>query len=188
MKPTRPTVRGRVLAAAAAAAAVGLAPATAAHARSATPHETKAGAHCIADLGGGPVRCFDSFTAAVGAATHGRVDDAPATARSAAGDRAFRSSLKGVIQGTFFEDVDYGGASLTIYGAQPCEKDGWVNYQYDLPSAWQNVISSVQPWAQCWLWLYPEPDLGGDRDGPFKVNTPDIGPFMNDRTKSIGFS
>lgn len=187
MNPRRPTVRGRVLAAAAAAAAVGLAPATVAHAQSAR-HGAESGAHCIADLGGGSVRCFDSFTAAVGAATHGRIDDAPATARSAAGDHAFRTSLKGVIQGTFFEDVDYGGASLTIYGAKPCEKDGWVDYQYDLPSEWQNVISSVQPWAECWLWLYPEPNLGGDRDGPFKTNTPDIGPFMNDRTQSIGFS
>ncbi|EST29295.1 hypothetical protein N566_22390 [Streptomycetaceae bacterium MP113-05] len=147
------------------------------------------GRHCIAGLADGEQRCFDTFAEAVAAATDGRVDDAPSSARAAAGDDAFRASLAGeVIQGTFFEHGNYGGASLTIYGPQPCEKDGWVNCQYDLGDWWKDRISSVQPWANCWLWLYPEPDLGGDRDGPFKENTADIGSFMNDRTESIGFS
>lgn len=147
------------------------------------------GPHCVAALDGGGERCFATFGAAVEAATGGRVDDAPASARAAARSEAFRASLAGeVIQGTFFEHGNYGGASLTIYGPQPCEKDGWVNWQYDLGDWWKDRITSVQPWANCWLWLYPEPNLGGDRDGPFKENTPDIGSFMNDRTESIGFS
>lgn len=147
------------------------------------------GPHCVAGLADGGTRCFDTFAEAVEAATGGRVDDAPSSARAAAGDDAFRASLAGeVIQGTFFEHGNYGGASLTIYGPQPCEKDGWVNWQYDLGDWWKDRISSVQPWANCWLWLYPQPNLGGDRDGPFKENTSDIGSFMNDRTESIGFS
>jgi hypothetical protein len=145
--------------------------------------------HCAVGLGGGPVDCFDTFSEAVAAATDGRVQDAPASARAAARDDGFRASLAGeVIQGTFFEHESYGGASLTIYGPEPCVKDGWVNWQYNLDEWWKDRITSVQPWANCWLWLYPEPDLGGDRDGPFKENTPDIGSFMNDRTESIGFS
>ncbi|WP_247597575.1 hypothetical protein [Streptomyces sp. RKND-216] len=144
--------------------------------------------HCIVGPDGGE-RCFATFGAAVEAATSGRVDDLPASARAAAGDDGFRASLAGeVIQGTFFEHANYGGSSLTIYGPQPCEKDGWVNWQYDLGDGWKDSITSVQPWANCWLWLYPQPNLGGDRDGPFKENTPDIGSFMNDRTESIGFS
>ncbi|MTE18989.1 hypothetical protein F0L17_07555 [Streptomyces sp. TRM43335] len=152
------------------------------------------------DLRGGERSCFSSFTDAVAAATDGRITDAPASPRRAAGDTAFRAEAKGlaasaeaarssdVIQGTFFEDENYGGDSLTVYGAAPCEKDGWVDYQLDLSDDWKNKITSVQPWANCWIWLYPEPGLNGDRDGPFKENTPNIGPFMNDRTQSIGFS
>lgn len=156
---------------------------------SASPGQARQGQHCIVGLNGDGRQCFGTFEAAVEAATDGRVDDAPASARAAAGDDAFRESLAGeVIQGTFFEHDDYGGASLTVYGAAPCEKDGWVEYQLDLGDWWQDRISSVQPWANCWLWLYPEPDLGGSRDGPFKENTADIGSFMNDRTESIGFS
>jgi len=98
------------------------------------------------------------------------------------------SQADGVIQGTFFDDPGFGGDSLTVSGEGLCEKDGWVDYQYDLEDAWKNRISSVQPWGDCWIWLYPEPNLGGDRDGPFKENTSDIGSLMNDRTQSIGFS
>ncbi len=145
--------------------------------------------HCIVGLDAGGRQCFGTFGAAVEAATDGRVDGAPVSARAAARDAEFRAALAGeVIQGTFFEHGDYGGASLTVYGAAPCEKDGWVEYQLDLDDWWKDRISSVQPWANCWLWLYPEPNLGGSRDGPFKENTADIGGFMNDRTESIGFS
>jgi hypothetical protein len=156
--------------------------------------------HCVADLGSGAQKCFATFTRAVAAATGGRLTDAPASPRAAAGDDAFRDASRAlartadaraegeVIQGTFFTDPGFSGSSLTIYGAAPCKKDGWVNYQYDFGDDWKNVISSVQPWADCWLWLYPEPNLGGDRDGPFDENTPDVGSFMNDRAQSVGFS
>ncbi|MFD5780226.1 hypothetical protein [Streptomyces sp. NPDC126933] len=152
--------------------------------------------HCVMDTRTGTESCFASFPQAIAAATGGQVTDAPSSPRTAAqGDRgrAFRTEMKAlqadeVVQGTFFEDGQYGGSSLTIYGAEPCKKDGWVNYQYDLPDDWKNRVSSVQPWADCWLWLYPEPGLGGDRDGPFKENSPDVGSFMNDRAQSIGFS
>ncbi len=190
MRARRHPVRDRSLAIAAAAAATALTlPAAGAAQAEPASHTTAAARHCIADLAGGPVRCFDTFTEAVETASAGRVADAPASAHRAAGDSGFRASLKGsVIQGTFFTDVNYGGSTLTIYGPEPCVKDGWVNWQYDLPDGWKDAISSVQPWADCWIWLYPEPNLGGDRDGPFKENTPDIGSFMNDRTESIGFS
>ncbi|WP_256341830.1 hypothetical protein [Streptomyces sp. MW-W600-10] len=149
--------------------------------------------HCVLDMGSGEQSCHRTFTGAIEAASGGEIADAPASASAAVGDGAFRADLRSlkaddVIQGTFFEDEQYRGSSLTIRGSGPCEKDGWVDYQYDLPDEWKNRISSVQPWAECWLWLYPEPGLGGDRDGPFKENSPAIGSVMNDRTQSIGFS
>ncbi|RCG27129.1 hypothetical protein DTL70_05415 [Streptomyces diacarni] len=155
--------------------------------------------HCTLDLGTDAEHCYATFTEAVDHASKGRIDDAPASARTATGDSGFRTEVErladedgaradGVIQGTFFDDPGFGGDSLTISGEGLCEKDGWVDYQHDLEDGWKNRISSVQPWGNCWIWLYPEPGLGGDRDGPFKENTGDIGDFMNDRTQSIGFS
>ncbi|MCF6521586.1 hypothetical protein [Streptomyces sp. JJ36] len=195
MSAHRPVRRFAPLAAACALLAAGgaAAPAQASPAQASPAPAAQPGPqtpHCIADRETGEQRCFATFTAAVEAATGGRIDDAPKSPHTAARNPEFRQSSAAaeVIQGTFFEHDGYGGASLTIYGAEPCVKDGWVNFQYDLDDWWKDRISSVQPWANCWLWLYPEPDLGGDRDGPFKENTPDIGTFMNDRTESIGFS
>jgi hypothetical protein len=165
--------------------------------------------HCVVDARSGQQSCFTTFTEAVDRATGGRITDAPATARAAAASRSFRveaakapevttasgvttkddaSAPGDIIQGTFFDKKGFTGASLTITGPALCEKDGWVNYQFDLGDDWKNRISSVQPWGNCALWLYPEPNLGGDRDGPFDQNTKDVGQLMNDRTQSIGFS
>lgn len=130
------------------------------------------GRHCTLDVRGGAEQCFGSLAEAI------------AGARGAAN----RTASDGVIQGTVYDGVDYRGDSLTIYGAGLCEKDGVINYQLDLTDDWKNKISSVQPWGNCWLWLYPEPDLNGDRDGPFDENTPNIGSVMDNRTQSIGFS
>ncbi|WP_290062394.1 hypothetical protein [Amycolatopsis solani] len=120
--------------------------------------------HCVLNAGTGVQQCSSSRAAL--------------TAR-ADGD---------VVQGTFFDGPDYTGNSLTITGPELCKKDGWVNWQFDLGDDWKNKITSVQPWGNCWIWLYPEPNLGGDRDGPFKENTGNVGSFMDDRTQSIGFS
>ncbi|GAA4620691.1 hypothetical protein [Saccharopolyspora hordei] len=123
--------------------------------------------HCRYVQSTGDLRCFASYA------------EATAERRTASGD---------VIQATLFTEVNYGGSSFTIYGSDVCEKDGVVNFQLNLPDDWKDVVSSVQPWAQCWIWLYPEPDLGGERDGPFKENTPDVGELMNDRAQSVGLS
>ncbi|GAB3294786.1 hypothetical protein [Parasphingorhabdus pacifica] len=127
--------------------------------------------HCNLDVRTGEQRCF--------ATTRAAVEDAQQLTARAADD---------VIQATVFSDRDYGGDSLTVYGSGLCEKDGWVDYQLNLGDEWKDRVSSVQPWGKCWIWLYPEPDLGGDRDGPFKENTPYVGDLLNDRTQSIGLS
>lgn len=149
--------------------------------------------HCTVNATSGSERCYRTFTEAIEAASGGRITGAPPSATEAVRSDAFNARMAdqaqdGVIQGTFFEDEQYGGASLTIWGAEPCVKDGWVNFQFDLGDDWKNRISSLQPWGGCALWLYPEPGLNGDRDGPFEENSAAIGSFMNDRAQSIGFS
>jgi hypothetical protein len=128
--------------------------------------------HCNFDARTREQRCFDTLGKALADARGGVAakDDGQ------------------VIQGTFFENPDFGGASYTVYGEKPCEKNDKIDYQLDLPDEWKNKISSVQPWANCWIWLYPQPGLGGDRDGPFKENSGRIGALMDDRSQSIGFS
>lgn len=128
--------------------------------------------HCAFDASTGQQRCFDTLAEATG------------SARS-----EVASTRDGeVVQGTLFDEENYGGDSFTIYGAGMCEKDGKVEYQIDLPDDWKDRVTSVQPWANCWIWLYPEPNLGGDRDGPFKENTAYVGDLINDRTQSVGLS
>ena len=128
--------------------------------------------HCTFQVGTGQQRCFGTLAEATASAEQ-------RTADARDGE---------VVQATLFDGENYGGDSFTIYGAGLCEKDGWVEYQLDLPDDWKNRVTSVQPWANCWIWLYPEPNLGGDRDGPFEENTGYVGDLMNDRTQSVGLS
>jgi len=154
------------------------------------------GGHCALNTATGENACFANFAEAIEHASNGRVRNAPTDFRMALASQELRDRLAvdagqangEVIQGTVFDNRDYGGDSLTIYGEAPCKKDGVVNFQLDLEDGWKDRISSVQPWANCWLWLYPDVNLGGERDGPFDENTPWVGEMLDDRTKSIGFS
>ncbi|GAB3831660.1 hypothetical protein [Kribbella italica] len=166
--------------------------------------------HCVGSFSGGAQQCFATFTEAISTATHGAVTTAPAQVPDAAGKAALdrqvqqtvaaqtralgnksgRDAAAGeVIQGTFFDNRDFGGDSFTVTGAGLCDgSDGVINYEFTFPGDWFNRISSVQPWASCKIWLYPDANLTGDRDGPFTANTGWIGQFMDDRTDSVGFS
>ncbi|NEA35032.1 hypothetical protein [Streptomyces sp. SID13031] len=140
--------------------------------------------HCVGNSGG-LTQCFGTLAEALDSA---RSQVAAKNARPAAAKSAQLAQGE-VIQGTFFENRDYGGASYTVVGAGLCDgSDGVINYQFNFPPEWVNKISSVQPWANCKIWLYPQADLNGDRDGPFKANTGWIGTMLDDRTASVGFS
>ncbi|MFR9730907.1 hypothetical protein ACL03H_16910 [Saccharopolyspora sp. MS10] len=161
------------LAGVAASLAVAAVPGLAAAEAPAAPQRSEdAPSHCTFEVGSGQQHCFGSLAEATASAER-------RTADARDGE---------VVQATLFDEENYGGASFTIYGAGLCEKDGKVEYQLDLPDDWKNRVSSVQPWANCWVWLYPEPDLGGDRDGPFEENTGYVGDLMNDRAQSVGLS
>lgn len=169
------TSRIRRIGAAGAVGLSALALSVAAPAASAAPSTEPGTRHCTLDAATGDQECFASLDEATGRA----VQRTSGLAAKADGD---------VIQGTFFDGADYSGNSLTVWGPALCEKDGVVNWQLDLGDDWKNKITSVQPWGNCWIWLYPEPNLTGDRDGPFKENNPNVGSFMDNRTQSIGFS
>ncbi|KOX23607.1 hypothetical protein [Nocardiopsis sp. NRRL B-16309] len=150
--------------------------------------------HCVGDIDGGGQECFDSYEQAIGAAQD-RVGRTLAEQERAlaARERALSGSAPGtlaaasdfdVIIGTYFEHANYGGATFTLYGDNTCQGGDDIEFTYTFPSGWRNIISSAQPWARCSLWLHAGPDGTGDRDGPYRENTPDIGGYMNDRTVS----
>jgi len=153
------------------------------------------GDHCVL---GGPksnvaIRCFATFRQAVTFASGRQITNAPQTARDAIADSGFRKRLAStqtasgeVIAATAFDESNYRGSTLTMVAPHPCTKNGKLDWWYDLSATgWTNRISSVQPWANCWIWLYPE---SGDRDGPFKTNTPDVGAYINNRAFYVGLS
>jgi hypothetical protein len=157
-----------------------------------------AGGHCVAGPAGAAesnaaTQCFGTFREAITFVSGGQITDAPATVRDAAADQGFRERLASVrtaagnvITATAFDGSNYGGDSLTMVGARPCVKNDRVDWWYDLgPLGWANRISSVQPWANCWIWLYPE---SGNREGPFKGNTPDVGNYIDNRAIRVGLS
>ncbi|SCK55361.1 hypothetical protein [Streptomyces sp. WMMB 322] len=158
------------------------------------------GNHCTLNAESGETQCFKSLSKAAGVPESDRLLDAPATGGKAEisearkGDKPVASSgvtTQGegdIIAATLFKDTKYGGGSLTITAESLCNGDDDVDFQIDLDDEWKDQISSVQPWGNCTLNLFSEPGLGGDRDGPFKELTPNIGDVMDNRAKSISFS
>ncbi|WP_304451134.1 hypothetical protein [Nocardiopsis sp. YSL2] len=143
--------------------------------------------HCVGDIDGGGQECFDTYAQAIDAAEDrvGRTlaEQERALSVSRTGTLAAASDFD-VIIGTYFEHANYGGATFTLYGDNTCQGGDDIEFWFTFPSDWQGIISSAQPWARCSLWLHAGPDGTGDRDGPYRENTPDIGGYMNDRTVS----
>ncbi|MFD8500194.1 peptidase inhibitor family I36 protein [Amycolatopsis sp. NPDC059657] len=93
-----------------------------------------------------------------------------------------------VIIGRVFEDQDFRGRSFTITAAHPCWDGNGRDWSVQLAKyGWANRISSVQAWGNCWLNLYSGPNLNGQHDGPYKTDTPYVGPQLDKRAQSIGF-
>jgi hypothetical protein len=181
-----------------------------------TPHDKPSAGekthsrHCAVNAATRTEKCFDTYTEAIEQASGGRIDDAPASAREAVHDKGLHTEIRklataeslrsegaategattegGVIRGTIYEDKQFGGDSQTIYGPGLCDgEESDDDTQLSLEEGWKNRVSSLEPWGGCTMWLHSEPDLKGDKDGPYKENTPDVGAAMEDRAQSVGF-
>ncbi len=150
-----------------------------------SPARAETAQHCVADIDTGAQACFATFEEAIAEAEEetGRtleqqrrsLDGGPASLLAARAD---------VIIGTYFEHENYGGATFTLYGDGLCRGGDGTDFWFTFPPEWRNTISAAQPWATCALWLHSGPDGTGDRDGPYRENTPYVGDHMNDRTVS----
>lgn len=106
-----------------------------------------------------------------------------------AAQRSLPAQVNGtVIIGKVFSDQDFHGASYTFTGSHPCKSGDGRDFNIRLaPMHWENRISSLQTWGNCWINLYSGANFDGQHDGEFKVDTPYIGPQLDKRTRSIGF-
>ena len=135
--------------------------------------------YCVYDASTTKSGCFATQEQAMLLASDGRTTD----------ERNLMQTSGKIIVGRLFRDKNFSGGSYTVTATGLCNPaDGYINFTINLPKDWRNVISSVEPYGNCKIWLYPELDLKGQRDGPFLNNTGYIGDFMNNRTKSVGFS
>jgi hypothetical protein len=91
-----------------------------------------------------------------------------------------------VIGATLFSGLGYTGNSETVMISKPCQKDGRYDYTY-APTLVTRSARSVQPWANCWIWLHDGDTTDSARQGPYKDDTPDLGDW-NDRTVLVGLS
>jgi hypothetical protein len=169
--------------------------------------------HCVIDAGdGGTERCFDTYRAAISYTTRGAITDAPLDAASAVFDARFQAQVSAladraarrtepgmmilaslasdsdnsVIGATLFTGTNFTGDSETLRIAAPCVKDGYYDYGFTLGDISRRV-QSVQPWANCWIWLHSGDTWDTPRQGPFKSDTADLGDWKN-RAVSLGLS
>jgi hypothetical protein len=131
------------------------------------------GDFCWEDLDTGGVRCFasaDELYADLGA-------PAAVAARSAAETQ--------YTLGTFYEDISYGGAFYLVRSSNStlCATGSTT---LNLPSAWNNRISSYKTWYGCSGTLYDGTAGTGASYGP-STAAPSVG-SMNDKASSVRHS
>ncbi|HEY6796468.1 MAG TPA: hypothetical protein VI248_17465 [Kineosporiaceae bacterium] len=152
---------------------------------------------CILDVSTGAQQCFGDFRAAMRFATGGAVTDAPLSAREAVTDQRFRAQIDavslaagekvaprsgspsqreaaGVIGATLYTGTGFSGQSETLMIPRPCVKDGKYDYGFELGTIGR-AAESVEPWANCWVWLHSGDTWDSPRQGPFKEDTSDLG-------------
>ena len=94
-----------------------------------------------------------------------------------------RSAAATTVLGTLYQDVNYGGGSLTMWGTGTCSgvTFGWTS----MPSGWNDNVSSIIGSSTCWPTAYENSNYGG-----LKITcTPNCASMstMNDKTSSMVF-
>jgi len=149
------------------------------------------GTHCVVSAETGAERCYGSLESALTAASGDRVElsegarpgGAEIEQEVAAANREVGAAGE-VIGAVVYDDARYQGSSYTITIGAPCKKDGWMEWELDLPEDWRNRVTSTQSWANCWVWLWDE---AGTKEGPYEEDNPDVGAF-SDRAWRVGMS
>ena len=138
------------------------------------------GRHCVARLGASQptMRCFAGVSAAVAAATNGRVqlpsDTTGAELRRIPLNRAAPASGDYYVVSIEWTGSNYTGASLTWQATSPC--GAYANSS--MPRGWNDTIRSVAQYSGCATTLYWDIDFGGASHAiDVNVSVLDLGNF-----------
>ena len=168
--------------------------ATAPEAATAAPRAAVAGPHCALGAGdGAKLHCFATFRAAVSFATGGRVTTAPATPAEAVKDPAFTAAVESVTAGSVlvgieYADLNFGGASLSMYAGGRCDASSDADYRFpSMPAGWNDRVSSFRSYSNCAQQLFNSTNFGGALTGVI-TSLSYVGSGANDRASSMTFN
>jgi hypothetical protein len=196
-----------VLALAGPAAAIPVGPAvpapasgpTAESATAAAPPPASSAPHCALVAGSTTAHCFGTYRAAVAYGTGGRVTNAPVSARDAALDPAFArtmsalpaptSAVASVLLGTEYVNANFGGASLSLFGAGRCDDSSDVDFRFaSLPAGWNDRITSFRSFSNCAQQLFRNTNFGGGSLTIIISSLANVGAAANDQASSLTFN
>ncbi|MFI8931547.1 hypothetical protein ACIG3E_28225 [Streptomyces sp. NPDC053474] len=175
---------------------------------SASTTDTKPTKACVQTVQAGKSKpskptCYPNYRAAIAAATHGGITDAPVSAQQAAMNKNFQARLarlgKSAPQGKaaatgetpyllaqFYTEANYGGTALVYMGAGACERDNGTDYQRPyVGDEFNDAISSLKTYSDCRANLHEDRDFQGANIGWLYGEWDYVGDAMNDRTSSI---
>jgi hypothetical protein len=134
-----------------------------------------------------PAQCFETFPAAIAAATRGRVQLPPSATPETVDDRTLNGNAvtpsATFVIGIEFVDANFQGATLTITSSVTCS--GFVHTISSMPSGWNDVISSAKAFSNCNNSFHFENINFGGAQVNCGTACGFVGSAMNDRTSSI---
>jgi hypothetical protein len=168
-------------------------------ATAAAPPPATAAPHCALVAGSATARCFGTYRAAVAYGTGGRVTDAPLSARTAALDPAFARSMSALpsttataaslLLGTEYANSNFGGASLSLFGAGRCDTSSDADFRFpSLPAGWNDRITSFRSFSNCAQQLFRNTNFGGGSLTIIITSLANVGAAANDQASSLTFN
>ncbi|MEW2526272.1 hypothetical protein [Streptomyces sp. NPDC047071] len=148
--------------------------------------------NCVVNVENGTSQCFTTFRQAIAATTHGRITDAPLSAKDL--DQTLVERLRGSVNtrgaqdvqlGIIYEHSNYGGTSVTYSAGSGCQSGNGRDYTTDISGGMNNATSSLTT-VSCWLELWDSPGTGGTHQ-EYQQSTSYVGDALNDRASSIAF-
>lgn len=154
----------------------------------ATANAAEPADNCVVNVDSGSKQCFTTFREAIAASTHGRITNAPLSAKNIdqkLAERLTATSIgtQDVQLGIVYQDSNYGGTSVTYSAGSGCQSGNGRDYQFDITGSMDNAVSSLVT-LSCWLELWDSPGTGGTHQ-EYQQSTSYVGDTMNDRASSI---
>ena len=154
--------------------------------------------HCALVVGSTTAHCFGTYRAAVAYGTGGRVTDAPLSARAAALDPGFARTMSALpaalpaastLLGTEYADANFGGASLSLFGAGRCDNSSDADFRFaSLPAGWNDRITSFRSFSNCAQQLFRNINFGGGSLTIIISSLANVGAAANDQASSLTFN